>query len=203
MENSKALGCNDAAYTQSEYIPHNGVTSFSFKENIPHCINAMLALISSGCPITIFDNPFWQDYLHGICPEHKPLFCLKYVRLVHVACNYFSREISYMATEGFLEHGEGFVASTSDFWLAPQTQEPYGATIANFMGKKYHQTNGLCTFMSNKTYAYLKENDLVSKYLQVADPMVDRCGALVDFRHHPGKKKTKSLQAGFHHLMLK
>ncbi len=47
--------------------------------------------------------------------------------------------------------------------------------------------------MSNKTYAYLEANDLVLKYLCISDPRIDRCAALVDFRHHPGKKSGENI----------
>lgn len=98
-----------------KYVTWPGTSFFSFEDNIPHCMNATLALILLGCPIIMFDNAFWRDYLNGVYPENKSLFCLKYVRLVHAACNFFRMEISYMAIEGFPKHGKGFVASAADF----------------------------------------------------------------------------------------
>ena len=94
---------------------------------------------------------------------------------------------------GYLEHGEGFVASTSDFWSAPKTQEPYGATIANFMAKKYRQKNGLCTFMSDKAHDYIVHKEIKSELLCISDPVVDRCQALVDFRHFPEPKTGEKI----------
>ena len=168
----------------SKRRPQDGNSFYSFEEDLYHHIRGALLIISTGIGVGFFSNPFVRDYLFGLNSRHQVLYRLKFMRLLRVIMDGFTEEISFMMTENYLEFGDGFVSSTSNFWSDPVRKRlSFGATIANFMGMQFVKKNGMHVFMSRKTHEYLTRQNLDGEVLKYGAPVRGRCQALVDFRH--------------------
>lgn len=171
---SYILGMRQSKHLQD---PGKSLQVYSFEEDLPYQLNAILANVSTGSPGTWFLNPFVRDYLQSLDPKHRVPYQLKQLRLIRVANDCIMREISLILSELYLKYTSSFVSSNSDFWWDPVRKTSFGAIVANFMAKQYHLNNGLCLFVSETT---LKRTDDKAVFRNL-DGKTSRCGALLDF----------------------
>ena len=114
---------------------------------------------STGTPVSFFTNPYVIDWLRGLNPAHRPIYRLKFLRILRVIQFILNKEISLILMELYLLYGESFVASTSDFWWDRVRNQSFGACILNFMAKRYTLLNGMSLFMSDTTLASFSSED--------------------------------------------
>eukprot|EP00956_Cyclotella_meneghiniana_P030727 scaffold78248_cov106-Cyclotella_meneghiniana.AAC.1 len=156
---------------------------FPFEEDLPHHINEALVVISTGSPISFFANPFVIEWLQKIEPRHRPLYRVKFLRLLRVIQFVLNLEISLMLKEAYLRYGGQIVASTSDFWWDNVRKASFGACIGNFMAKQYRLRNGIDTFMSDVTLSSLSNSSNPRGWetvLRSIKATIARCQALFD-----------------------
>ena len=86
-------------------------------------------------------------------------------------------KIHTFVTESFIEFGNSFVASTSDFWHHPVWKTSFGASVSNFMKNGYQFKNGLFLAVAQTTLPSVISGDL----LRSEKGTLHRCQALLDF----------------------
>jgi hypothetical protein len=86
-------------------------------------------------------------------------------------------QIHTFDTESFIEFGNSFVASTSDFWHHPVWKTSFGASVSNFMTNGYQFKNGLFLAVAQTTLPSVISGDL----LRSEKGTLHWCQALLDF----------------------
>ena len=89
---------------------------FSFEEDLLYHIDQAFVVVSSGLGTGFFQNPHVRDMLKRLNPRHRPMYPLKFLRLLRVICYVLNEEIMLLVKEAYLEYHSGFISSTSDFW---------------------------------------------------------------------------------------
>ena len=119
--------------------PSKGIGGFfSFEEDLIHHINEAYVVISTGSTVSFFSNPYVRDWLGKLEPKHRPLYRVKFLRILRVIQFVLNSEIGLMLMECFLRYGDSIVASTSDFWGDSVRKASFGAytCIRTFMAKQ-------------------------------------------------------------------
>ena len=86
-------------------------------------------------------------------------------------------QIHTFVTESFIQFGNSFVSSTSDFWHHPVWKTSFGASVSNFMANGYQFKNGLFLAVPQTTLPSVISEDLIRSEIGT----LHRCQALLDF----------------------
>lgn len=70
------------------------VQLFSMEEDLINHVGEAFSIVSSGCPMRIFDDPFVKDFLKLLEPRHRTVYRLKLVRLIRCIVDVQAREVS-------------------------------------------------------------------------------------------------------------
>ena len=151
---------------------------YTVEQDLDHHIREAFVSLSTETVISFFANPYVRDWLWFLNNAHKPIYQLKYLRLLQVIIYILNREISLIMQELYLLYGEDFVASTSDFWWRKYQNQSFGACNCNFMANKYTLQNGMQMFMSDTTLGSLSSDEDPRgwvKVLRSKKPTLARC----------------------------
>ena len=160
---------------------------FSFEEDLLYHIDQAFVVVSSGLGTGFFQNPHVRDMLKRLNPRHRPMYPLKFLRLLRVICYVLNEEIMLLVKEAYLEYHSGFISSTSDFWWNPVTKASYGACIASMMANRYLMANGMSLYVSSTTLESIKGDlNILDSVSPV--PKLTRGKILLDFVNFDDKK---------------
>jgi hypothetical protein len=84
---------------------------------------AVLAVIATKTPLSIFDNLHMKRYTQRLNSKHRLPYGLESNRIVEVIIDYVSSEIANILEECRVELGEGFILVATDFWADPHCRE--------------------------------------------------------------------------------
>ena len=132
--------------------------------------------------------------LKRLSTRHRPMYPLKFLRLLRVICYVLNEEITLLVKEAYLEYHSGFISSTSDFWWNPVTKSSYGACIASMMTHRYLMANGMSLFMSSTTFKSIKGDLKILSSISPA-PQLARAKILLDFVDFDEKKSGANVGA--------
>ena len=78
---------------------------YSFEDDLEHHIREAFLVLSTGTPVSFFTNPYVTDWLKDLEPAHRPIYRLKFLRLLRVIQFVLNKEISLIMMELFLKYG--------------------------------------------------------------------------------------------------
>ena len=75
-----------------------GIGFYSFEEDLHHHINEAIVIISTGSPLSFFDNPFVKTMLRGLDPRHRPVYRSKLAKVIRCINDVMQEEVSMSGT---------------------------------------------------------------------------------------------------------
>lgn len=74
--------------------PVKGIGFFPFEEDVNHHIDEAIAIISTGSPLSFFDNPFVKSWLSRLNPRHRTVYRSKLAKLIRCVNDVMQDEVS-------------------------------------------------------------------------------------------------------------
>ena len=159
---------------------NNGVMASSRADDMVLRVMGVMALVSSGSPLSAFDDAFMQGYLYALNPQHKPAYRLERIRIIEVLMDLMVQQFVNIIEDRRELLGDSFVSGQTDMWTDPHRREQFGGLVFNVVAKSYQMTNGRRFFMSDETAAVLK----TAKMLKLVRYIVVCCLRFVCHYHY-------------------
>ena len=77
--------------------PAKGKSFFSFEEDLIHHVREAAVVVSTGIPVSFFDNTHVRELLMGLNDRHRPLYRQKLLRLIRCIVDVLQEEVSCFA----------------------------------------------------------------------------------------------------------
>ena len=130
---------------------HDG-TKLTREDDMENRVLAVLAVIATKTPLSIFDNLHMKRYTQRLNSKHRLPYGLERNRIVEVIIDYVSSEIANILEERRVELGEGFILVATDFWTDPHRREQFGALVIDLIATSYYVDSlDKYMFMSKRT----------------------------------------------------
>ena len=75
--------------------PGKGMGFYTFEEDLHHHINEAISIISSGSPLSFYNDPFVKAMLKGLNPLHRPVYRNKLAKIICCVNDVLHKEVSY------------------------------------------------------------------------------------------------------------
>ena len=132
-----------------------------------NCVMAVVAILGSNMPLSIFDNAMLQAYLRSLNSKHRTPHQLEQNRIIEVLIDCEMKELSCILSNCRAELREGFVSASADFWMDSRRKEQFGALVIDLVAEQYMVKGlGMYMFMSKETAK------------QLGGAIVERCSIL-------------------------
>jgi hypothetical protein len=128
-----------------------GNKKYSRNEDIVRRVLAVIALVSSNIPLSVFQNDHMKIYLNSLDPKHQLPHHLEINRILEVMADYAMKELAAIIAEQREVLREGFISLSTDFVSDPVRKEAFGVIMLDLVAKKYRLNDGRTLFMSNAT----------------------------------------------------
>ena len=66
---------------------------YSFEEDLEHHVREAMVILSTGCPMSFFNNPFVKEWLRHLDPKHRPVYRLKLLRIIRCINDVLNNEV--------------------------------------------------------------------------------------------------------------
>ena len=67
---------------------------YSVEEDLYQHIREAMMILSTGCPMSFFSNPFVKDWLRHLDPKHRPVYRLKLLRIIRCIIDVLQNEVN-------------------------------------------------------------------------------------------------------------
>ena len=67
---------------------------YSFEEDLYNHICEAMMILSTGCPMSFFSNPFVKDWLRHLDQKHRPVYHLKLLRIIRCIIDVLQNEVN-------------------------------------------------------------------------------------------------------------
>jgi hypothetical protein len=78
--------------------PAKGIGFYPFEEDLHHHISEAIVIISTGSPLSFFDNPFVKTWLRRLDPRHRPVYRSKLAKVIRCINDVMQEEVSMSGT---------------------------------------------------------------------------------------------------------
>ncbi len=130
---------------------HNG-TKYTREEDMVSHVMAVMAIVCSNMPLSIFDNNMFQNYLQSLNSKHRTPHQMEQNQIIEVLMDFTMKRLSSILSNRGSELVRGFVSASTDFWTDSHMKEQFGALVVDLVAEQYMVKGlGRYMFMSRAT----------------------------------------------------
>ena len=132
--------------------PDCDATKYTQEEDMTNRVMAVMAIIGSNMPLSIFDNAMLQNYLRSLNSKHRTPHQIERNQIIEVMMDCAMKELSNILSNRRAELRGGFVSASTDFWTDSHRKEQFGALVIDLVAEQYLVKGlGKYMFMSKET----------------------------------------------------